>query len=233
MLIYVPKKEHGHYDHGWLETYHHFSFGEYYNPNKRNFGILRVLNDDVVKPESGFPFHPHYDMEIVTYVVEGKLSHKDSMQNNSVLKAGDAQVLSTGIGAFHSETNSGDTDARYIQIWITPTKLGHVPSYQAVNLEKENKVDKWDRIVSHRNGPTGLAPLLVNQDCNIYVIESKKTFDFSILPGRKAYFMAIEGKMNVNNKVDFVKGDSIMAQDEVVTFKPTKKSHVICVEMSA
>lgn len=125
-----PRNERGHANYGWLDTYYTFSFGEWYNPEKIHFGSLRVLNDDTILPHSGFDFHPHKDMEIITVLLNGTLEHMDSMENTGVLYTNEVQVMSVGTGIFHSEKNNSDEITQLLQIWIFPDKKGHTPQYQ-------------------------------------------------------------------------------------------------------
>src|SRR6266850_1501318 len=131
MIVKHPSTERGHFDHGWLETYHTFSFGEYFDPKRVNFRALRVINEDFVKPGMGFGMHPHRNMEILTWVLEGALQHKDSMGNGSVIRPGDLQQMSAGTGITHSEFNASKTDRTHLlQIWILPARTGDRPSYE-------------------------------------------------------------------------------------------------------
>ena len=139
----------GHDNHGWLNTWHTFSFANYYNPNRMHFGALRVLNDDSVQAAMGFGMHPHDNMEIITYVLEGELEHKDSMGNGSVIKSGEVQVMSAGTGIQHSEFNHSETtDVSLLQIWVFPDKQNVEPRYDQAQFTDQEMTGKWRTIVS-------------------------------------------------------------------------------------
>ena len=129
MLRRLPVEKMGESNLGWLRSKFHFSFAEYYNEKNINFGVLRVINDDYIAPGTGFPTHPHRDMEIISYVIEGKLTHKDSMGNESTLERGEVQYMSAGTGVTHSEYNKHAEDTRILQIWVLPDRKGHTPNY--------------------------------------------------------------------------------------------------------
>ena len=131
MITIYPYEELGHADHGWLDARHHFSFGRYHNPERMGFGVLRVINDDIIKAGKGFDTHPHKDMEIITYVRKGAITHRDSNGNEGRTEAGDVQVMSAGTGIFHSEYNLEDEDTNIYQIWIEPHKLDVTPDWSA------------------------------------------------------------------------------------------------------
>jgi len=144
----------GHAKHGWLDSHHTFSFANYYNPDRINFGTLRVLNDDIVEGGMGFGIHPHNDMEIVTIPLEGTLEHKDSLGNVSVIEKGEIQIMSAGTGITHSEYNkNSDKPAKFLQIWVFPDKKGYSPRYDQINLDKNISDNSWQEIISpHEKG---------------------------------------------------------------------------------
>ena len=144
-------------NHGWLHSSHSFSFANYYNPERMNFGVLRVLNDDIVAPGMGFGKHPHDNMEIVSIPLEGDLEHKDSMGNTTVIKEGDIQVMSAGTGVFHSEYNkNSDKEVKFLQIWILPNQKNVTPRYDQVTLPQENTENKFLQILSPNPNDTGV-----------------------------------------------------------------------------
>ncbi len=139
----------GHADHGWLNSYHTFSFANYYDPNRMNFGVLRVLNDDEVDPGMGFGTHPHNNMEIISIPLEGDLEHKDSMGNTAVIKQGDIQAMSAGTGVSHSERNKNrDKKVKFLQIWVVPNKTNVAPRYDQITLQPESLKDQFLQIIS-------------------------------------------------------------------------------------
>lgn len=154
----------GHFNYGWLDTYHTFSFARYYDPERVNFGALRVLNDDIVKPKTGFGKHPHDNMEIISIPVSGKLRHKDSMGHEEIIKTGEVQVMSAGTGIFHEEYNGSEkTDVNLLQIWIHPNKNNVEPRYDQRAFNTQQAVNTWQKLVSNQNGET----LMINQDAVI------------------------------------------------------------------
>ena len=154
---------------GWLESRFHFSFADYYNPKNMNFGVLRVLNDDILHPDTGFDMHPHKDMEIISYIVDGEITHKDSMGNERTLHRGEVQYMSAGTGVYHSEyNNSKEKDLRLLQIWILPPKKGLEPIYGEELYTHSDRENKLLNIVSSKNGN---AKVKIHQDVNCYVCD--------------------------------------------------------------
>ncbi len=219
----------GQSDLSWLRSRFHFSFAEYYNPNNINFGKLRVINDDLVKAGKGFTTHPHRDMEIVSYVVDGKLTHADSMGNEHTLSRGHVQYMSAGTGVFHSEMNYGDETLRFLQIWIIPDKNGYAPNYGDFRYEWDARRNKWLHIVS---GYEGDAEVKLHQDFNIYVVEIDEgnEIEFKVEEGRQAYLVQIEGKSDINGE-EMNMRDGMEVVEEEITIKAKEKSHVILLEM--
>lgn len=147
----------GHANHGWLNSYHTFSFANYYNPERMNFGALMVLNDDTVAPGMGFGTHPHENMEIISIPLEGDLEHKDSMGNVQVIKRGDIQVMSAGTGIYHSEYNKNkDKEVKFLQIWVMPNKKGLEPRYDQITIKEEDKRNKLLQILSPNPNDEGV-----------------------------------------------------------------------------
>ncbi len=171
MLRRIESKNMGSSNLGWLRSKFHFSFAEYYNPNNINFGVLRVINDDLIEAGTGFDTHPHKDMEIISYVVNGDLTHEDSMGNKNTITRGHVQFMSAGSGVYHSEHNFGKEILRLLQIWIFPDKQGYKPSYGDYRFNWNDRHNKWLHMVSSKNGS---APIKINQDINIYSLELEK-----------------------------------------------------------
>jgi len=214
---------------GWLRSKFHFSFAEYYNPNNMGFGVLRVINDDLINPNTGFDTHPHQDMEIISYVVKGELTHGDSMGNKGKLKRGDVQYMSAGTGVYHSEHNLGEDVARFLQIWILPDKDGHKPNYGEYKFEWNARKNKWLHMVSSNQGE---AVIKVNQDVNIFTLEldEKNEIDYCVKAGRQAYLVQIEGKSNINGIV-LNERDAMEIVEEDIKIKADVLSHFIVLEM--
>ena len=219
----------GQSDLGWLRSRFHFSFAEYYNPNNINFGKLRVINDDLVKAGKGFTTHPHRDMEIVSYVVNGNLTHTDSMGNEHTLKRGHVQYMSAGTGVYHSEMNFGDETLRFLQMWIIPDKNGYTPNYGDFRYEWDDRSNKWLHIVSSYEGD---AEVKLHQDFNMYVVEIDEgnEVEFNVEEGRQAYIVQIEGKSDINGE-EMNMRDGMEVIEEEITIKAKEKSHVILLEM--
>ncbi len=215
---------------GWLKSRFHFSFAEYYNPDNVRFGVLRVLNDDQVRPGTGFDMHPHQDMEIVSYVVEGELTHQDSMGHREVLKRGQVQYMSAGTGVYHSEHNRGACTLRFLQMWIFPDKKDHVPNYGDHRFAWEERVN---RLLPLAGGVDGEAPVKIHQDAHIFAcyLEPGKELSFDVKPGRQAYLVNIEGKLEVSG-VELNMRDSIEVSEEEMQFKTAEGSHFLFIEMA-
>lgn len=214
----------------WLDTHFHFSFAEYYNPDNISFGMLRVVNDDIVQPGTGFDMHPHKNMEVVSYVIEGELTHGDSFGNIGVLHRGDAQYLSAGTGAWHSEHATGEGVTRFLQIWTLPNKIGVTPNYGDYHFPWEDRENKWLHIVS---GSEGNAPIKIHQDMDMHVLslDANKEIGFEVGPERQAYLVQIEGSANVNGE-ELVMRDGLESIEESLKIKTHEKSHFIVFEMS-
>ncbi|AXX88652.1 hypothetical protein CKA55_10500 [Arcobacter suis] len=232
MLKKLPKENMGTSNLGWLESRFHFSFAEYRNPNNMNFGVLRVLNDDIVHPESGFDTHPHANMEIISYVVNGEITHKDSMGNSETLKRGEVQYLSAGDGIYHSEHNvHKSNDLRLLQIWIIPPKAGLPRLYGSKRYEEKDRINKFLNIVSSTDGT---ADIKIYQDINIYVseLEINKSLEFEIKENRQVYFVQIEGSSNIN-EITLNAGDAMEIIDiKKIEIKALENSHFLFIEMA-
>ena len=232
MLKKLPKENMGTSNLGWLESRFHFSFAEYRNPNNMNFGVLRVLNDDILHANSGFDTHSHSNMEIISYIVNGEITHKDSMGNSETLKRGEVQYLSAGDGIYHSEHNLHKTeDLRLLQIWIVPPKAGLPRLYGSKRFEEIDRKNRLLNIVSNQNGT---ADIKIYQDINIYVseLETNKTLDFKIEKNRQVYFVQIEGSSSVN-EITLNDGDAMEILDvEEIKIKALENSHFLFIEMA-
>jgi redox-sensitive bicupin YhaK (pirin superfamily) len=213
-MIRIRKaSERGHADHGWLNTYHTFSFAGYYDQKHMGFRELRVINEDRVQPKEGFPTHPHRDMEIITYVLKGALEHKDSMGNGSVIRPGEVQRMSAGTGITHSEFNhSGSELVHFLQIWILPNKESVKPSYEQKIFTDEEKLNNLQLIASQdgRNGS-----VTIHQDVNLYasIIEQHKEVVYHVPAGRHARLQVARGSVELNgNSLD--SGDGVAVSNE-------------------
>jgi len=191
----------GHFDYGWLKTYHTFSFSNYYDPERVNFGMLRVLNDDFVAAGQGFGTHPHNDMEIVTVPLEGAVAHKDSTGGDGVIYPDEIQVMSAGTGILHSEFNHlNDGTTKFLQLWIFPDKKGHQPRYDQKFFDSEERKNKFQFIVTPEKKDGNL---WLNQDAYLSLVDLEKTksLDYKIhTKGNGVYLFLIEGKISIVNE---------------------------------
>ena len=228
MIKKLPKQNMGKSNLGWLQSRFHFSFAEYRNPKNVHFGVLRVLNDDLVEAKTGFEMHPHENMEIISYIVDGEITHKDSMGNSETLKRGEVQYLSAGDGIYHSEKNESNKELRLLQIWIFPPAKGLHRLYGSFKFKEEDRYNKFLKIVSSQEAE---APIKIYQDVNIYVSEFDKELEFNIKTGRQIYFVQIEGSSSVNGTtLDF--GDAMeITNEDKISINPISKSHILFIEM--
>ncbi|WP_066889996.1 pirin family protein [Clostridium nigeriense] len=229
MLRKLDHRNMGKSDLGWLRSIFHFSFADYFNIDNMNFGVLRVINDDLIEAGTGFDFHPHKDMEIVSYVISGGLSHSDTMGHKNTVYRGEVQYMSAGTGVFHSEQNLGNETTRLLQIWVVPDKKGYNPAYGDYRFKEEERKNKWLNIVSSKDGS---APIKINQDANFYVVEldENKEIDFPVGKGRQGYLVQIEGNSTINN-IDLNERDALEIVEEDIKIKANKKSHILVIEM--
>jgi len=231
MFKKLAKENMGSSNLGWLKSRFHFSFAEYRNYDNMNFGVLRVLNDDIIHPNSGFDMHPHNDMEIISYIVDGEITHKDSMGNEETLKRGQVQYMSAGSGIVHSEHNKNtEDDLRLLQIWIVPPKKNLQTLYGSHLYKKEQKENKLLHIVSSLDGD---AAVKLHQDVDIYVSElaQGKTLEFSIAKRRQVYFVQIEGSSNINGAV-LDNGDAMEVTQEMrLDIHALQNSHFLFIDM--
>lgn len=205
--------ERGHVNHGWLDSYHTFSFDSYYDPQHVHFRHLRVINEDRVAPGQGFPTHPHRDMEIITYVLEGAIAHKDSMGTGSVIRPGEIQHMSAGTGVTHSEFNPSKTELLHLlQIWIMPEVKGIRPSYDQKATELEKRTGQLKLIASRSETPGAVQ---INQDTNLYacLLNSGGSVRHVLPPNRYAWLQVARGKVQVNG-VDLNEGDGAGVSSE-------------------
>jgi redox-sensitive bicupin YhaK (pirin superfamily) len=213
MHIVRKANERGTTELGWLDSRHTFSFGDYYDPRYRGFGALLVINDDRVAPSRGFGMHPHRDMEIISYVLEGALAHRDSMGNGSTIMPGDVQRMSAGTGITHSEMNPSPNQAvRFLQIWIAPNKSGLAPSYEQKMFSTEDKQNTL-RLVASSDGRDG--SVTVHQNVRVYasVLGAGKSAELPLAPGRRAWVQVARGAVTVHGE-HLDEGDGLAMEDE-------------------
>jgi len=213
-VIQVRKAaERGRFDHGWLDTYHTFSFGDYSDPAHMGFRSLRVINDDRVAPGQGFGMHGHRDMEIVTYILDGELQHRDSMGNGSLIRAGELQRMTAGTGVRHSEFNPSDTEWVHLyQIWLLPQRKGLTPSYEQLAVGEKDMRGRF-RLVASPDGAAG--SLTIQQDARLYLASllPGQGAAHPIEPGRAAWLQVLRGSVNVLGH-DLAAGDGVAVTEE-------------------
>ncbi len=216
MLRIRRAADRGHFNHGWLDTYHTFSFGDYYDPSNMSFRALRVMNEDRVAPGQGFGMHGHRDMEIVTYVLEGALEHRDSLGTGEILRPGEFQRMSAGTGIRHSEFNPSATEAVHLyQIWLLPERQGLAPSYEQKAIDTSNSGGRL-RVVASRDGRDG--SLTIHTDAAIYVakVADGEVVHHAIAPGRHAWLQVLRGSVEVNGEsLDTSDGAAVSEEPEL------------------
>ena len=213
MITIRKAEERGHFDFGWLNTYHTFSFGEYYDPRNMGFRSLRVINEDFVHAGRGFPTHGHRDMEIITYVLEGGLAHKDSMGNGSIIRPGDVQRMSAGTGVRHSEANpSQDESVHLLQIWILPNEMDVEPTYEEKRFDDEEKRGRL-RLVASPDGSDGSVSM--HQDARLYaaLLDPDQQVPYELAPARHAWVQVARGAIEINGQA-LKQGDGAAISEE-------------------
>lgn len=231
MLEIRKSQERGRADHGWLRSQHSFSFGHYYDPDHTGFGPLLVINEDQVQPGRGFGAHGHRDMEIISYVLDGALEHKDSMGNGSALRYGDVQRMSAGTGVTHSEYNHSRSDmVHFLQIWIQPNIKGIAPSYEEKHFDAASKQGRL-RLIASGDGREN--SVLIQQDAAIYasLLDGGDQVAHSLAPGRMAYVHVVRGQVAVNG-VTLSAGDALkMREEEAVTLAQASKAEILLFDL--
>ncbi|MBI3844912.1 MAG: pirin family protein [Planctomycetes bacterium] len=213
MIVKRPSSERGHAEHGWLDTYHTFSFADYYDPKHMGFRTLRVINEDFVEPGNGFPMHSHRDMEIVTFILEGALEHEDSMGNKSVIRPGDAQRMSAGTGVTHSESNPSKTErVHLLQIWIVPKKRGLEPSYEQKAFPESARRGQL-RLLASPTGRDGAVTIQQDVELSTAILDHGQTVTHDLAAGRHAWLQVTRGGVDLNG-MSLKAGDGAAVSDE-------------------
>lgn len=213
MITTRTSSDRGHADHGWLNTYHTFSFADYYDPAHMHFRSLRVINEDFVAPAQGFGMHPHKDMEILTWIVSGALQHKDSMGNGEVIRPGDLQHMSAGTGVLHSEFNPSKTEpVHLLQIWVMPEQRGLTPGYGQTHFDPEGRSNRLQKLAS-RDGADG--SIRINADAALFAstLQKGRSVTHDLAPGGHAWLQVIRGGVTVNGTA-LEAGDGAGVSDE-------------------
>ncbi len=232
MITLRKSADRGHANHNWLDSYHTFSFADYYDPKEMGFGSLRVINEDRVEPGMGFGTHGHRDMEIITYVLEGALQHKDSMNNGSVIKPGDVQRMSAGTGVTHSEFNASQTEpVHFLQIWIQPKFTGILPGYEEKIFSDDEKRGKL-RLIASFDAREGSAK--IHQDASIYasIIKLNQILTYTLAESHSAYVHVARGSVEVNGQV-LQQGDGAKIHNEhKLTFSTNDAAEFLLFDMA-
>ncbi|MCW8914902.1 MAG: pirin family protein [Magnetovibrio sp.] len=228
MITVSAFQDFGHQDHGWLKACHHFSFADYYDPDRMGFGPLRVWNDDHIKAGTGFPLHPHKDMEIVTYIRKGAISHEDNLGNTGRTVAGQVQVMSAGTGIRHAEYNLEDEDLDLFQIWVHPDQPGHQPRWDQRGFDREHASHGFVTLVSGRGGVEHDGVLFIHADAEFKaaIMESGEETQIELEPGRLAYLVPARGSVEVNGEVVPERGSAAISAETVLNIKALEEAEV-------
>lgn len=232
MIILRKSSERGSTRTSWLNSQHTFSFASYHDPFHMSFGVLRVINEDTVAPSGGFPPHSHQDMEIVSYVIEGALQHKDSLGNGSIIYPGEVQLMSAGSGITHSEFNPSDGESlHFLQIWVIPNAKGLKPSYQQKNFNESRKSSGLTLLVSQDGEHESLA---IHQDVKIYILDLQKdhTFSYALMPERMLWIQVAKGNVFVNDNA-MQQGDGASCENKTeIEFKASEKCELLLFDLN-
>jgi redox-sensitive bicupin YhaK (pirin superfamily) len=231
-IILRPADSRGHADHGWLDTRHSFSFADYYDPRQMGYRSLRVINDDVIHGGGGFPTHGHRDMEIITYVIEGGVAHRDTSGGSGLVARGDVQVMSAGAGIRHSEFNASATDDLHLlQIWLLPNEQGLQPTYAQARFGDDDKRDVL-RLIASPNGESGALP--IHQDARLYasILSQGATLSHALGKGRGAWIQVISGSLDFNG-TRLGPGDGAAAEEtDRLTITATSESEFLLFDLA-
>ena len=230
-MIEIIKADSRHFsDFGWLKTYWLFSFSNYYDPHNIQFGALRVFNDDIVEPGKGFPTHPHEEMEIITIVLDGEMTHEDSMGNKTVIKAGDVQRMSAGTGITHSEFNLAREPVHFYQVWILPDKSGLKPTYDQNRYEAAKWKNRLLPVASGQNIPETVS---FHTDATIYrcSLDPEKEVTHEATAGRRIFIYLTEGLISINNETLNAKDQARIDLEEPLVLKAQQPSDFILIDV--
>jgi redox-sensitive bicupin YhaK (pirin superfamily) len=232
MMTIRRANERGHAEHGWLDSFHTFSFADYYDPSHMGFRALRVINEDRVEGGMGFGAHPHRDMEIISYVVDGALAHKDSMGTGSVIRPGDVQKMSAGTGVVHSEFNASEKErVHFLQIWIVPDGKGHPPSYEQKHFAPAERQGRL-RVVASPDGQDG--SLRIHQDVRLYaaLLGEGEAVEHRLAPGRHAWVQVVRGAVEVGGQRLEAGDGAAVSQEEALRLAGRAPSEVLLFDLN-
>ena len=230
--VYHKADTRGYADHGWLKSYHTFSFANYYNPERMNFGALRVLNDDQVASGMGFGKHPHRDMEIISIPLEGDLEHQDSMGTSAVIRKGEIQVMSAGTGVQHSEFNRNkDQLVKFLQIWVVPNKMNVTPRYDQISIKENEKINDFQQILSPNADDEGV---WIHQDAwfNLAKFEKGNAKEYSIhQTGNGVYAFVLKGSAKIDEQILETRDGFGIWETETLTLDALEDSEILLMEV--
>ena len=230
MIEKRPFSSVGHANHGWLDAHHHFSFADYLDPARMNWGSLRVWNDDRIAARSGFPPHPHRDMEIITYVREGAITHQDSLGNKGRTEAGDVQVMSAGTGIRHSEYNLEDVTTRIFQIWIIPTRDGEAPSWGARPFPKGERSGHFVTLASGYENDNDALPIRTDARVVAATLKAGDTAEYAIGKERKAYLVPATGAIQIDDVRIKARDGAAISDIDVIRVTAIEDSEIVMVD---
>jgi hypothetical protein len=230
MILHKPFERLGGADHGWLKARHHFSFASYHDPENMNWGGLRVWNDDEIASRSGFPPHPHADMEIITYVREGAITHQDSLGNQGRTVAGDVQVMSAGTGVRHAEYNLEAETTRIFQIWIEPTERGGAPSWGARPFPKEDRAGRFVPLASGLPGDGDALPIRTNARVLGATLKAGDQITYDLDPSRHAYLVPAVGSVEVNGVSLATRDGAAITGETAITIRALEDAELVMVD---
>jgi redox-sensitive bicupin YhaK (pirin superfamily) len=233
MIERRPFESLGGANHGWLDAHHHFSFASYYDPRRMGWGPIRVWNDDVIAPNTGFPPHPHADMEIITYVREGAITHQDSMGNKGRTVAGDVQVMSAGSGVRHSEYNLESDETRIFQIWIEPRERGAAPSWGAKPFPKEERSGQFVTLASGFAEDVGALPIRTDARVLGATLKAGETAEYPLGATRRGYLVPARGSIEVNGVTLHARDGAAIAQEPALHVTALADAEIVLVDSAA
>ncbi|GBQ26462.1 pirin [Acetobacter estunensis NRIC 0472] len=230
MIEVRPYSQLGHANHGWLDTRHHFSFANYYNPSRMNWGALRVWNDDAIAPGAGFGMHPHENMEIITYVREGAITHQDNLGNKGRTIAGDVQVMSAGTGIKHSEYNLEDVTTRIFQIWIIPTRSGYAPSWGTRVFPKTDRAGKFIILASGYENDGDALPIRTDARVLGATLIREENTDYHLGIERLAYLVVARGTVEIEGQMIREGDGAAISEKDTLTILAHQDSEIVLVD---
>lgn len=230
MIEIRPHTGLGHADHGWLNATHHFSFSSYHAPDRMGWGAIRVWNDDTIAPASGFPPHPHSDMEIITFVRSGAITHQDSLGNKDRTKAGDVQVMSAGTGITHSEYNLENEQTSLFQIWITPDRVGAPPSWGQREFPRGERAGYWEILASGEAEKDGALPIRCNARVLAATLSAGQSVTYQADPARHLYLVVSSGRLRVNGQEAQLRDGVAITGESFITVEALGDAEVVMVD---